>query len=81
MDSVCEDPLLRSRNEPSGGPFRRHKKSQIESRALIYVAETDDEGGAAVTLRIEPDRNSKLKAALDQQPATFKMFSLPVPMK
>jgi hypothetical protein len=81
MDSVCEDPMLPSLNEPSGATARRHKKSQIEARASICVVETEDAGGVVATLRTEADRNSKLKAAMDQQIATFKTYALPVPTK
>jgi hypothetical protein len=78
---VCEDPMLFSLNEPSRGTARRHKKSQVEARALICVVETDDAGGAVATLGTEADQNSKLKAPVDQQLATFKMYALPVPTK
>jgi hypothetical protein len=81
MDSVCEDPMLPSLNEPSGGTRRRHKKLQIEARASVHVVETEDLRGAAVTLGTEADGNSKLKAAVDQQLATFKTYALPVPTK
>jgi len=40
MDSVCEDPMLPSPNEPSGGTKRGHKKSQIEGRPWICIMET-----------------------------------------
>jgi hypothetical protein len=78
---VCEDPMLFSLNEPSGGTARRHKKSQVEARAFICVVETDDAGGAVATLGTEADQKSKLKAPVDQQPATFKTYALPVSTK
>jgi hypothetical protein len=43
--------------------------------------ETDEAGGAVVTLGTKADRNSKLKVAVDQQLATFKTYALPVPTK
>jgi hypothetical protein len=73
--------MLPSRNEPSGGTARRHKKSQLEGGALIRVVETDNRGGIVAVLGTEGDRNSKLKAAVDQQIATFKTYALPVPRK
>jgi hypothetical protein len=81
MDSVCEDPMLPSLNEPSGGTRRRHKKPQIEARASIHVVEREDAGGAAATLGTEADGNSKLKAAVDQGLETFKTYAPPVPRK
>jgi hypothetical protein len=75
---ACEDPMLFSLNEPSAGNARRQKKSQVNVRALICVVETDDAGGAVATLEIEADQNSKLKAPLDQQLATFETYALPV---
>ena len=59
--------MLSSLNEPSGGTARRHEKSQIEARALTCVVETDYAGGAVATSGTEADRNSELKAAVDQQ--------------
>jgi len=73
--------MLFSLNEPSGGTARRHKESQVEVRALICVVETDDGGGIMSVLGTEADRASKLKAAVDQQIATFKTYALPVSTK
>ena len=58
--------MLPSLKEPSGGTSPRNKRSQIEARALICV-KTDDAGSVVATLGTEVDRNSKLKAAVDQQ--------------
>jgi len=43
--------------------------------------ETEDVEGAATTYWTDADRNSKLKAAVGRQLATFKMYALPVPTK
>jgi hypothetical protein len=81
MDSMCEDPTLRSLNELSGGTARPHKKSQIEARALIRFVETDDAEGVVAKLGTEADQNSKLKAAVGQQLASFKTYAPLVPTK
>lgn len=73
--------MLFSLNEPSGGTARRHAKSQGEARALTCVVETDYAGGAVATLGTEADRNSELKAAVDQSLAAFKTCALQVPTK
>jgi hypothetical protein len=79
MDSMCEDPMLRSLNELSGGTARPHKKSQIEARALIRFVETD--GAVVAKLGTEADPNSKLKAAGGQQVASFKTYAPLAPTK
>jgi hypothetical protein len=81
MDSVCKDPMLPSLNEPTGGTRCGHKKSQIEARASVHVVGQKIAGAAVARLGTEADRNSKLKAAVDQRLATFKTYAPPVPMK
>jgi hypothetical protein len=48
------------------------KNHKLKVGALICVVETDDGGGVVAALGTEADRNLKLKAAVDQQLATFK---------
>jgi hypothetical protein len=62
-------------------PHAGTKNHKLKIRALICVVETDDGGGVVAVLGTEADRNSKLKAAMDQQIATFKTYALPVPTK
>jgi hypothetical protein len=73
--------MLPSLNEPSRGTRRGHKKSQIEARASVHVVETEDAGGVVATPGTAADRNSKLKAAVDQRLATFKTYAPSVPTK
>jgi hypothetical protein len=73
--------MLPSLNETSGGTRCGHKKSQIEARASVHVVEIEDPGAAVATLGTEADGTSKLKAAVDQQLATFKTYAPPVPTK
>ena len=80
MDSVFEDPMVPGLNEPSGRTRSRRKNSQIEARASVQVGETEHAGGTAATLSTEGPENSKLKATVDWQLATFKTHAPPVPM-
>lgn len=78
MQLVFENPVLRSLDEPSRGTGSAYNKSKIKGGASVHLAETKAAGGAAATHRREVYGNSKLKVAVDQQFARFKMYALPV---